>query len=76
MPNRKPSIIFVLMILLIVFLLWNAPSNEGPQIPIDEDHGKVERENDCIACHSIEALIKENKKHPPKAECLLCHARA
>jgi hypothetical protein len=71
---NKANIIFFGLILLIIFFLWRAPSNEGPAVPDDEDHKKVIVVGDCIACHKIEELIKANRDHPPKTECLLCHA--
>ncbi len=72
--HNKLNTLFILLILLILFLLWNAPSIEGPPMPNDADHRNVEKEISCMTeCHTFEDLVKENRNHPLKTECLECH---
>jgi hypothetical protein len=73
LTSYKSSALFIVFILLILFILWNAPSIEGPPIPNDDEHSNIEEETSCMECHIFEELLKGNKYHPPKTECLECH---
>ena len=74
--HYKSRAFFTVFIVLILFLLWNAPSTEGPPIPNDDEHSKVEEELSCMMeCHIFKDLLEENKNHPPKTECLECHRK-
>jgi len=73
LTTYKSSALFIVFILLILFILWNAPSIEGPPIPNDDDHSTIEEETSCIEYHIFEELLKGNNYHPPKTECLECH---
>ena len=73
MANLKSKLFSLIIIVLIGYILWDSTSNDGPPIPNDEDHTQVKKLAECVECHDFEAMIKENKKHPPKVQCLLCH---
>jgi hypothetical protein len=73
LTSYKSSALFIVFILLILFILWNAPPIEGPPIPNDDEHSTIEEETSCMECHIFEELLKGNNYHPPKTECLECH---
>jgi len=69
---------------LLVTLVLNTGGGKARKVPSDEKHrslldavakGKSREavEKLCASCHNIGA-VPLPKKHPPKEQCLLCHA--
>ena len=69
---------------LLVTLLLNTDGGKPHKVPSDDKHrslletaakgkSREEVEKLCASCHNIRA-VPLPKKHPPKEQCLLCHA--
>ena len=72
---------FVVLSLIIIIILWNAPPESTKKVPFDDNHkafysmSRKEAERHCGECHGKAAGMPLPKKHPPKYRCLFCHKR-
>jgi hypothetical protein len=75
------NIIFMAILILVVMLLYLFSTEEIVPIPYDREHAGVNEEG-CLDCHGVGrenpyGVGRENplsKEHPPKFQCLKCHA--
>jgi hypothetical protein len=73
---------FVVVGLVILSFLLNAPEETTAKLPQDDIHAefhailsKKEAEKSCIDCHSESGIAPLSENHPPKYRCLFCHKR-
>lgn len=75
MRLKKWDLIFLLVGIVIVFVLFIAPPQTTPRIPLDEIHKELKDEKKCLECHGKGTSMPLPEKHPNKERCLLCHKR-
>ena len=86
MKVTKQDWLFAAVIAIVLgILLLNTGKEKARRVPADDRHrpllerlakgaGREEVERECAACHNARNIaLPEN--HPPKEQCLLCHAR-
>jgi hypothetical protein len=82
--NRRDLGFMAIVGIIVVILMVNSGRERPGKVPSDKRHrpflnaladgkGREEVEKGCPTCHNAGA-IPLPKKHPPKEQCLLCHA--
>lgn len=75
MKIRKWDILFFIIGLIVVAVLYLAPSQTTPRLPLDETHKTLTDEKTCRNCHGEGTNMPMPPNHPNKERCLLCHKR-
>jgi mono/diheme cytochrome c family protein len=86
MKVTKRDWLFVAVVAVVLgVLLLNGGKEKPKRVPVDDRHrpllerlakgaGREEVERACAVCHNARG-IPLPAHHPPKEQCLLCHAR-
>ncbi|TNF56176.1 hypothetical protein EP227_01105 [bacterium] len=69
----KKNIIFIAILIIVVTLLYLFSTEEIVPIPYDREHAGVSEEG-CMDCHGVDRENPLSKEHPPKYQCMKCHA--
>jgi len=79
---KKRDLILIVIAILILAFLWQAPPESTSRVPHDDIHekfheiakrdGKKAAERFCEECHNADG-VPFPPEHPPKARCLFCH---
>ncbi len=75
MKIKKWDIAFIVIGFLVILVLFVAPPQTTPRLPLDDIHKDMNDEKTCTNCHSKEGKMPLPDKHPKKERCLLCHKR-
>jgi hypothetical protein len=73
MKSSLGLMIAAVVIVLCLFIL-SSTGRKAPLIPQDAAHQGISSQEGCIACHAPGRSSPLNEKHPPKEQCLVCHA--
>jgi hypothetical protein len=79
---KKRDFLLVVIAIVILAFLWQAPPESTSRVPYDNDHrqfydivkndGKKAAEKFCEECHNKDA-VPFPEGHPAKYRCLFCH---
>ena len=82
MALKKRDILLIVIAIVILAFLWQAPPESTSRVPYDDDHqrfhdivksdGKKAAEKFCEDCHN-ETDLPFPEGHPSKYRCLFCH---
>jgi hypothetical protein len=70
----KSAFAFIVFVAVVVGLLLLFPGKTYPPIPDDAFHKAMGDNSSCMECHGPGKKNELKKTHPPKFECLKCHA--
>ena len=85
MRVKKFDFIFIaIAVIIIAVLMVNTGGQKPHRVPSDEKHRSLleevrkgtkreEVEKVCVSCHNSR-IVPLSKNHPPKEQCLICHA--
>jgi hypothetical protein len=65
---------FVIFVAAVVGFLLLFPGKTYPPIPDDDFHKALGDNSSCMDCHGAGKKNELKKTHPPKFDCLKCHA--
>jgi hypothetical protein len=72
--DMKSAVGFVIFVAVVVGLLLLFPGKTYPPIPDDDFHKALGDNSSCMDCHGPGKKNELKKTHPPKFDCLKCHA--
>lgn len=70
---RKNITLVVFILLVLVFLIAISGKRASP-VPDDTVHAGVLEVASCLTCHAQGRQTPLKASHPPKDQCLICHA--
>ncbi len=60
---------------VVLFLIFLSRSGtKPPAVPSDASHARLSTNEACAACHAPGQRSPLKAGHPPKEQCLICHA--
>ena len=75
MKQSLPLIIACAAVLILLAVL--STSGKKPLvIPRDAMHANATKNEDCAPCHAPGKRAPVKDAHPPKEQCVICHAHA
>lgn len=71
--TRKNIMLAVFILSVLVFLIAISGKRASP-VPDDTVHAGVLGVASCLTCHAQGRQMPLKASHPPKEQCLICHA--
>jgi hypothetical protein len=69
------SLILIVVAVLAGLVYLSSTGKKPPPVPRNALHAGLDSDGSCVPCHGPGERSPIRDTHPPKEQCLVCHAR-